>query len=136
MPHDGSRQGSPSCPSYYAERNTSRFLMSAFGGKADIDAPLPTIRSETVGWSILSFGGAMRRREFITCLGSAAVASPLVALAQQSAMPIVGFLRSEPLIDAMHLVNCFRQGLKETGFIDGQNIAIEFRSADGHADRL
>ena len=78
----------------------------------------------------------MRRREFITILGSAVVASPLVARAQRSAMPVVGFLRSAPLIDAMHLVNGFRQGLKETGFIDGQNIALEFRSADGHADRL
>jgi putative ABC transport system substrate-binding protein len=77
----------------------------------------------------------MRRREFITLLGGAAT-WPLAARAQQTAMPLVGFLRSTSLADATHLVTAFRQGLKEGGFVEGQNIAVEYRSAEGHADRL
>ena len=77
----------------------------------------------------------MKRREFIT-LVSGAVAWPLTARAQQPALPIVGFLRSEPLADAMHLVAAFRAGLKEAGFTEDQNVIIELRSAEGHVDRL
>jgi putative ABC transport system substrate-binding protein len=77
----------------------------------------------------------MRRREFITLLGGAA-AWPLPVRAQQSVKPIVAFLRSEPLIDAMHLVTAFRMGLKDTGYIDGQNVVLELRSAEGHSDPL
>ena len=51
-------------------------------------------------------------------------------------MPVIGFLRSTSLADATHLVTAFRQGLKEAGFVEGQNVAIEFRSAEGHVDRL
>jgi putative ABC transport system substrate-binding protein len=65
-----------------------------------------------------------------------AIVRPPVAWGQQPSIPVIGFLRSEPLTGVMHLVNGFRQGLKEGGFIDGQNVALEFRSADGHADRL
>jgi ABC-type uncharacterized transport system substrate-binding protein len=78
----------------------------------------------------------MRRREFIIFLGSAATAWPLTTRAQQPALPIVGFLRSEPLGDAMHLVAAFRTGLKEAGFTEDQNVILELRSAEGHADRL
>src|SRR6516164_8170265 len=74
------------------------------------------------------------RREFITLLGGAA-AWPLVVHAQQP-MPVIGFLRSASLADAAHLVAGFRNGLKEAGFVDGQNVAVEYRSADDHPDRL
>ena len=77
----------------------------------------------------------MRRREFITLLGGTA-AWPRAARAQQAAMPMIGFLRIGSFIDVPHFVNAFRRGLKETDYVEGQNVAIEFRSADNQRDRL
>jgi ABC-type uncharacterized transport system substrate-binding protein len=77
----------------------------------------------------------MRRREFVTLLGGAA-AWPLAARAQQAPLRIVGFARSASLADVAHLVAAFRLGLKEAGFIEGQNVTIEYRSAEGDRDRL
>jgi len=81
----------------------------------------------------------MKRREFITLVGGGGLllaAKVRRARAQQPAMPVIGFLRDTSLADAAHLVTAFRQGLKEAGFVEGQNVAIEYRSAEDQADRL
>jgi putative ABC transport system substrate-binding protein len=78
----------------------------------------------------------MRRRDFIAGLGSAA-AWPVVAWAQQPAMPVIGFLSAQSAeVDYKDVTVPFLQGLKETGFVDGQNMAVEYRYAENQYDRL
>src|SRR5712664_708165 len=77
----------------------------------------------------------MRRREFIAGFGGA-VAWPLAARAQQPAMPVIGFMSARAPEDSAYLLEAFRRGLKEGGFVEGQNVAIEFRWADGDYSRL
>ncbi len=78
----------------------------------------------------------MRRREFIAFLGGMATGWPLTVHAQPPTAPVIGFLRSTPAWPFAHLVTAFRDGLKEAGFVEGQNVAIEYRWADNHLDRL
>jgi putative tryptophan/tyrosine transport system substrate-binding protein len=78
----------------------------------------------------------VRRREFITLVGGVSLAWPLATRAQQSAMPVIGFLHYGSPEGYTHIASAVRQGLRESGFVEGQNLAIESRWANGHYDRL
>src|SRR5437763_12806394 len=78
----------------------------------------------------------MRRRDFLIFLVGAMVAQPLGTRAQQKAMPVIGFLGGMSPDPAAPFLAAFRQGLRETGYVDGQNVVIEYRWAGGHYEQL
>src|SRR6516225_9902471 len=84
---------------------------------------------------LLHYGGEMRRRSLMVLLGGA-LSWPLVARAQQKAMPVIGWLSGASPGQIVAYLAAFRQGLAETGYVEGQNVSIEYRSAENHYDRL
>lgn len=98
-------------------------------------SPYQSTRLSRYNAVAVSLGADMRRREFITLVGGATT-WPLVARAQQPAMPVIGFLNAAFAAGYPRPLSAFLKGLGETGFVDGQNVVIQYRWAEGHNDRL
>src|SRR2546428_8528497 len=117
-------------PSSFAVSDPKRLRASGRDGE--------TVMTEPPSPLTMLLSRHTRRREFITLLGGAA-AWPLAVRAQQPTMPVVGFLRDASLptsLPASDRVAAFHQGMRETVYVEGQNVAIEYRSAEGQTDRL
>jgi putative ABC transport system substrate-binding protein len=98
--------------------------------------PLSKDSLEALGCRLLSLGEDMQRREFIKLVGGAAAAWPLAAHAQQPATPVIGWISSRAASESSYLVAAFRQGLKETGYVEPQNTVLDFRWGNGHYELL
>jgi ABC-type uncharacterized transport system substrate-binding protein len=78
----------------------------------------------------------MKRREFITLFGGTVIAWPLAARAQESALPVIGFIRNTTRDDSADLLKAMHQGLRQAGYVEGRNVGVEYRFADNQLDRL